>query len=79
MPNYIINKNSQRNGDHEVHNTTAGCSYMPNTENQVGLGYHENCQGAVAEAKRKWPNNRINGLPLLYHHRCAYIVSYVEI
>ncbi len=35
MPNYIINKNSQPNGDHEVHNATTGCSYMPNVENQI--------------------------------------------
>ncbi len=61
MPHYIINKNAQSNGDHEVHNTTSGCSYMPNIENQIGLGYHVNCQGAVADAKSRWPNNRING------------------
>ncbi|WP_275946148.1 hypothetical protein [Vibrio metschnikovii] len=40
MPNYIINKNQQANGDHEIHNTTSGCSFMPNAENQVSLGAH---------------------------------------
>ncbi|QIR94027.1 hypothetical protein FR729_13585 [Vibrio alginolyticus] len=61
MPNYIINKNQQTNGDHEVHDATNGCSYMPNIENQVSLGSHSSCHYAVAHAKAKWPNNRING------------------
>jgi hypothetical protein len=61
MPNFIINKNAQSNGDNEVHNTTDGCSYMPDTENQIALGTHTSCHGAVAHAKSKWPDNRING------------------
>lgn len=61
MDRFIINRNAQRNGDHEVHNLSKGCSYMPNSENQVDLGNHSSCQGAVAEAKRQWPQNRING------------------
>ena len=61
MPNYIINKNPQSNGDHEVHEKAAGCQHMPNTENQIDLGWHNSCYGAVAEAKRKWPEHRING------------------
>lgn len=35
---YIINKNSQSNGDHEVHNKTKGCSYLPALENQIVIG-----------------------------------------
>lgn len=61
MPRFIINKNAQTNGDHEVHNLTDGCSYMPNPENQIDLGVHASCHEAVAAAKRKWPGNRING------------------
>lgn len=61
MPQFIVNQNAQANGDHEVHNKTTGCNYMPNLENQIDLGYHNDCHGAVAEAKRRWPNNRING------------------
>ena len=61
MPTFVINRNQQSNGDHEVHNKTTGCSYMPNIENQINLGIHDSCHGAVAEAKKKWPNNRING------------------
>jgi len=61
MPSFIINQNKQANGDHEVHNTTAGCSYMPNIENQVALGTNTSCSGAVTKANSKWPGNRING------------------
>ena len=61
MPRFIINKNQQPNGDNEVHNATTGCSYMPRPENQVDLGSHLNCHGAVAYAKGQWLNARING------------------
>lgn len=61
MDNYIINKNAQYNGDHEVHNATRGCNYLPSIENQISLGNFVNCQQAVAQAKLNWPNNRING------------------
>ena len=61
MPNFIINKNAQPNGDHEVHNITTGCSHLPESENQIDLGYHDNCKGAVSKGKKDWPNNKING------------------
>ena len=61
MPRFIVNKNSQSNGDHEVHNATTGCSHMPNSENQVEAGTHPTCAGAVAEVKRNNPKLRING------------------
>ncbi|WP_027848784.1 hypothetical protein [Marinospirillum minutulum] len=61
MDRFIINKNQQTNGDHEVHNATTGCSHMPSLENQIDLGLHNTCQQAVAEAKLRWPNNRIDG------------------
>lgn len=61
MPKFIINKNSQQNGDHEIHNATNGCSYMPSPENQIDLGVHATCYEAVVLAKQKWPKNRING------------------
>ena len=50
MAKYYVNKNSQSNGDHEVHK--AGCSYMPNKENRQNLGEFSNCSGAVREAKK---------------------------
>lgn len=61
MADYIINKNPQPNGDYEVHNATTGCSYMPKPENQIALGYHLSCEGAVFAARNNWPNSRING------------------
>lgn len=61
MPKFIINRNTQANGDNEVHNSTTGCIYMPKSENQIDLGYHNSCKEAVADAKRRWSNNKING------------------
>jgi hypothetical protein len=61
VPRFIINSNAQANGDHEVHNATTGCSYMPAPANQVDLGTHPSCQGAVLFAKQKWPGSQING------------------
>lgn len=64
MPSFIINRNPQpKSGEYEVHNTTAGCSYMPKLENQIALGVHADCHGAVAKAKSDYPNERskING------------------
>ncbi len=57
MPRYYVNKNAQSNGDHEVH--TTGCSHMPNTENCVSLGLHDNCRTAVTKAKETY--SRSNG------------------
>jgi hypothetical protein len=50
MASYYVNKNAQKNGDHEVH--TAGCSYLPATENRIYLGDFASCAPAVREAKR---------------------------
>ncbi|SDZ93773.1 hypothetical protein SAMN05660420_00802 [Desulfuromusa kysingii] len=61
MPSFVINKNQQSNSDHEVHNATSGCTYMPNPENQIDLGTHVDCHGAVAKAKSSWPDSKING------------------
>ncbi len=59
MPYYIVNRNAQSNGDHEVHNRTSGCSYMPDASNRKDLGYHDDCSGAVSKAKQTYP--RSNG------------------
>lgn len=61
MPSFIINRNQQDNGDHEVHNTTAGCNFMPLPGNQIELGTFSSCHGAVASAKQRWPGEQING------------------
>jgi len=61
MHRFVINTNPQVNGDHEVHNMTLGCNYLPHVNNQRDLGYHVTCQQAVAYAKQQWPQNKING------------------
>lgn len=61
MPRFIINKNAQANGDHEVHDATNACRFMPSLENQVEVGTYPTCHGAVAAAKQKWSDSRING------------------
>lgn len=61
MAKFILNQNQQSNGDYEVHNRTTGCTYMPKVENQIDLGDHITCHGAVAYARGQWPNAKING------------------
>ena len=61
MPRFIINKNAQSNGDHEVHNATTGCTFMPSLDSQINLGEYPSCHGAVKYAKDYWRNERING------------------
>ncbi len=61
MQSFIVNRNVQANGDYEVHNTTTGCSFMPRLENQVPLGNHLTCTGAVSAARVANPTLKING------------------
>lgn len=64
MATYCVNMNAQSNGDHEVHNTSAGCAHLPEPVNRLDLGNHPNCQSAVAAAQQYYPQS--NG--------CAYCV-----
>jgi hypothetical protein len=52
MPYYHVNRNSQSNGDHEVHEN--GCGHQPYPENRFALGFHTSCSGAVREAKKSY-------------------------
>jgi hypothetical protein len=52
---YYVNKNTQANGDHEVHNEY--CRYLPNIENRKYLGEFSNCSDAVKEAKKTYPKS----------------------
>lgn len=54
---YYVNKNSQANGDHEVH--TKDCQFLPNSENRKDLGEFSNCNDAVKEAKKTY--TQVNG------------------
>ena len=64
MHPFIVNKNAQSNGDHEVHQTDRGTSCLPDSENRIELGSFDNCHEAVAAAKRRYPDWKVNG--------CAY-------
>ena len=50
MPEYYVNKQAQKNGDHEVHK--GGCSHMPSPQNKKYLGVFSSCHAAVREAKK---------------------------
>lgn len=52
MHRYYVNKNTQVNGDHEVHK--AGCTFMPLDHNRLYLGTFVSCRGAVQEAKKQY-------------------------
>jgi len=49
MAVYIVNKNAQTNGDHEVHVIT--CERLPLKENRHHLGNFESCKEALVIAK----------------------------
>ena len=48
--NYYVNKQTQDNGDHEVHNLET-CSRLPTTHNRGPLGSFALCNLAVEAAK----------------------------
>jgi hypothetical protein len=51
MAYYLVNRQAQPNGDHEVHQTT--CGYLPALGNQDHLGYFSTCQEAVRAARNR--------------------------
>jgi hypothetical protein len=55
MASYYVNKNSQANGDHEVH--VPSCSFFPEPENRLYLGEFSSCAPAVTEAKKTYPQS----------------------
>lgn len=57
MKKYYVNKNTQSNGDHEVHDEH--CKYLPSAENRIYLGEFSNCKDAVKEAKKHY--TQVNG------------------
>jgi hypothetical protein len=54
MPNYLVNRQPQTTGEHEVHETT--CGHLPDISNQEPLGWFSTCQQAVVEARRRYRN-----------------------
>lgn len=57
MARYFVNKNTQANGDHEVHREE--CLYLPLAHNRIYLGVFYSCYPAVAEARKYYV--QVNG------------------
>jgi len=53
MACYIVNRNAQDSGQHEVHNEH--CSHLPDLDHQIPLGSHDTCGPAVKKAKDLFP------------------------
>ncbi len=49
MPQYLVNRNTDNNGNHEVHETT--CNNLPDVPNRVALGHRSDCHAALKKAK----------------------------
>lgn len=60
MSHYIVNKNAQDSGEHEIHNENS-CAHLPNAENRISIGYFNRCEDAVAAAKQQWPSSKFDG------------------
>lgn len=54
---YYVNKNTQSNGDHEVHRD--GCKDMPADANRIYLGSFTECADAVKAAEKEY--EQVNG------------------
>ncbi len=52
MKKYYVNKQAQSTGEHEVH--TEDCRFLPDAQNREYLGEYSSCEGAVAEARRRY-------------------------
>ena len=56
MPRFVVNKNAQPTGEHEVHNLDNNCQYLPDVKNQIQLGSHFTCKSAVYSARAFFVN-----------------------
>lgn len=45
---FYLNKQAQKNGEHEVHTST--CIFLPSLENRIDLGEHTKCSAALEMA-----------------------------
>jgi len=61
MPYFIVNRNAQPTGEHEVHENTHTCNHLPEPENRIDLGFHNSCYEAIAAAKRLYPSHTFDG------------------
>ena len=56
---YYYNKHVDSKGNHEVH--SEDCSYLPNYENRIMIGYENNCKSAIERAKRETGKTNFDG------------------
>jgi len=52
MEKYVVNRNAQSTGEHEVHKE--GCSFFP--DNVIILGEFTDCWKAIEEARKYYTN-----------------------
>lgn len=54
MTTYLVNKQAQSTGEHEVHQDT--CRHLPDIANRQYLGVFSNCKEALVAAKKQYSN-----------------------
>lgn len=54
MELYIVNRNAQPTGEHEVH--TSSGEHAPSINNRINLGFFHNSSEAIREAKKYYNN-----------------------
>lgn len=62
---YYYNKNIDKNGNHEVHKEE--CSYLPELQNRVYIGYTNSCSSAIQRAKNETGKTNFDGC-----YYCSY-------
>ena len=60
MAKYVVNKNAQSDGYHEVHNEET-CNHLPEPHNRVSVGNYNSCSSAVAACKNENTSFKIDG------------------
>lgn len=56
MPYYVLEYEMNKDGERHIHLEDSACYRFPNKENQLALGFHENCDLALAKAKELYDN-----------------------
>jgi hypothetical protein len=53
MRKYCLDKNTNDDGNHNVH--TDSCGFLPSLDNQINLGFHDTSEKAIDNAKKLYP------------------------
>lgn len=61
LEDYVLNRNAQPTGEHEVHVVNGTCSWLPQWQNRIDLGKHTHCSSAVTTARNRYPGTAIDG------------------